>query len=56
MSTLNEKTQAITHALWIAERKLKELNEKPLLTRAEIYEKDMTIDCIKRAKRFLGLD
>jgi hypothetical protein len=50
MSTTAEKLQAIKHAVSVAESRLKELNSKPDLTRAEQFEKDMTEDCIKRGK------
>jgi len=51
-----EQNQAVRLSIEIAERRLKALLEKPgSLTRSELYEKEMTIDCIKRGKTILGL-
>lgn len=53
MSTPAEKLSAIRDAVSIAERRLKQLDEKPRLTRAETFERDMTLDCIRRGKALL---
>lgn len=54
MSTESEKRQAIEHAIEIAKRRLKDLDGKRSLTRAETFERDMTVECIKRGEKLLG--
>jgi hypothetical protein len=54
MSTPAEQLQAIKHAVFVSERRLKELDARPQLTRAELYERDMVVDCIQRGKKILA--
>ena len=54
MSTPKEQRESIQHAVEAAERRLKELESKPLLSRAEVFERDMTIYCIKQGNKILG--
>lgn len=54
MSTDKEKLDAIRFAVEMARRQLLQLNSKSTLTRAEQFEKDMTIECIKRGELLLG--
>lgn len=53
MSTQQEQMQAIAYSVQVAERRLKELQAKTTLTREEVFEKDMTEDCIRRGKAIL---
>jgi hypothetical protein len=56
MSTLQEKLQAIDHAVNVARRRQKTLEtmkEFGALDKAREYELDMTIDCIQRGKKIL---
>jgi hypothetical protein len=49
----SRQLEAARHAVEVAERRLKELDSKPKLTRAEQFEREMTLDCIKRGKAIL---
>jgi hypothetical protein len=53
MSTEAEKRQAIARAVTVARRRLEELNAKPHLSKAELYERDMTLNCIDMGERIL---
>lgn len=53
MSTPTEKTEAIRHAVQVARFRLNELKAKPFPTRAEIFERDMVLDCIQRGENIL---
>lgn len=54
MSTPDEKLEAIRHAVAVAERRLADLNALPRAhTKAETYERDMTIECIRRGRALL---
>ncbi len=50
----SEEREAIKHAVAVARRRLEELDGKPRLTRAEFFEREMTLDCIQRGEKMLG--
>lgn len=52
-NTEQPETAAVRLAVEVAERRLKELDNKRTLTRAESYERLMTVDCIKRGRKLL---
>ena len=56
MSTPEEKLQAIEHAVSVAKKRLEDLvrlKEKGQISKAQLYEMDMTIDCIQRGEKIL---
>lgn len=50
MSKQAEKLEAIRHAVSIAKRRLAQLDAKPWLTRAEQFEREMTVYTIQRGE------
>lgn len=54
MSTLKEKIEAIKHAVEASKRRLRELDSLDRLTKANWYERDMTLDCISRGERLIA--
>ena len=50
MSTEEEKIEAIERAFYAAKRRFSELEDKPTLSRAETFEKEMAIECMNRAE------
>lgn len=55
MSTQREQFAAISHAIATSESRLKQLDAKASLTRAEVFERDMIIDTITRGCAILGI-
>lgn len=53
MSTVKEQLDTIRFSVDQAKRRLKEFELKPKLTRAESFEKDMTVDCIELGEKLL---
>lgn len=56
MSTDAEKREAIEHAVQAARWRLAALIIMPSHSKAELYEMDMTKECIKRGEAILGRD
>lgn len=56
MSTEKEKYEAIRCAVKIARKRLDELDNRGSLSKVEIYEREQTVDCIKRGLNLLGID
>lgn len=56
MSTPQEKLEAIQHAVEVAKKRLVRLDALKsvnALTKAQDYEREMTIDCIQRGEKIL---
>jgi hypothetical protein len=54
MSTPEEKLKAIYHAVRFAKEREAQLRSLPVLNKAEKYELEMTLDCIKRGEKLLS--